>query len=183
MKFFIIKTLTTLLILTNFISCASASRVPKKYPKVETPLSIEEILDAAETNSSLGGRKILEASRSMISNQEIIPGACWNYINSVYNRAGYTSNQRVIIFKSKLQGPYINTDRIEAGDWLYFVNHSYGEIEHSAIFVAWTDEEKKIALMVSYAGGNQKKPAIYKEYTLSNIYNVIRASSSIISDY
>jgi len=175
MNFFFIKTLTILLILSNFISCASASKIPKKYSKNESLLSVDEILDQAESNYSLGGRKIIDASRSMISNQEIIPGACWNYINNVYNRAGYPANQRVIIFKSKLRGPYIKVDQIEAGDWLYFVNHSYGDIEHSAIFVAWTDEEKKIALMVSYVGGNQKRPAIYKKYNLSNIYNVIRA--------
>jgi hypothetical protein len=175
MNFFFIKTLIVLIILSNFISCATASRPQGKNLKIETSLSFEEILDQAETNSTSGGRKVLEASRTMISNREIVPGACWNYINKVYNLAGYSSNQRVTIFKSKLPGPYVKADQIEAGDWLYFVNHSYGDIDHSAIFVAWTDEEKKIALMVSYVGGNQKKPALYKKYILTNVYNIIRA--------
>lgn len=169
---FMNKILTIFFILTTIISCASVSKDSNKYAKKE---NLKEILDQAEVNSSLGGRRILEASKSMISNQEIIVGGCWDYINTVYDRAGYPSNQRVTIFKSKLKGPYVLVSRIEPGDWLYFVNHSYSDTEHSAIFVAWTNEEKKIALMVSYEGGNKKKPAIYKTYILTNIYNIIRA--------
>jgi hypothetical protein len=63
---------------------------------------------------------------------------------------------------------------IKAGDWLYFVNHSYGDVEHSAIFVAWTKRERKEALIISYAGGNQAKPARYKKYDLRSEYNIIR---------
>jgi hypothetical protein len=158
-----IKILRIFLILFCVISCASVSRDP------------EEVLDRAEANSSIGGRRILEASRSMIANQEIVVGGCWDYINTVYDRAGYSENERATIFKSKLQGPYVKADQVIPGDWLYFVNHSYGDTEHSAIFVAWTDEAKKEALMVSYVGGKQKKPALYKKYTLTNIYNIIRA--------
>lgn len=161
------KILKILLVLATVISCASSS----KDPKIE---NVENILEHAERTASFGGRRILEVSRSMIANQEIIVGACWDYINTVYVRAGYSADQRVTIFKSKLQGPYIQTDLVEPGDWLYFVNHSYRETEHSAIFVGWTDEEKKEALMISYVGGNKKKPATYKKYILTNIYNVIR---------
>lgn len=164
--------LLMILLLASLVSCASASKDPTQYAKGE---NLEEILDRAEANSSLSGRKILEASRSMISNQEIIVGGCWNYINAVYNRVGYSSNQRVTVFKSKFKGPYVKADSIQPGDWLYFVNHTFSDTEHSAIFVAWTDEEKKVALMVSYVGGDQKKPATYKKFTLNNIYNVIRA--------
>ena len=166
------KILTILLILTSFISCASASKDPNKSAKID---NIEEILDRAEANSSFGAKRILEVSRSMILNHEILIGGCWNYINTVYDRAGYSSGQRVTIFKSKLQGPYVKADRIESGDWLYFVNHAYGDTEHSAIFVAWINEEKKEALMVSYIGENQKKPGKYIKYTLTNVYNIIRA--------
>ncbi|MDO9180892.1 MAG: hypothetical protein Q7U04_00725 [Bacteriovorax sp.] len=164
------KILTLFFILTIIVSCASVSKDSDKFANE----NFEEILDRAEANSSFAARRILEASRSMISNQEIIVGGCWNYINTVYDRAGYSTNQRVTVFKSKIQGPYVKADRIEPGDWLYYVNHSYSDIEHSAIFVAWTDKEKKIALMVSYVGGNQKKPAEYKKYNLNNIYNIIR---------
>ncbi|MDD4975195.1 MAG: hypothetical protein PHY93_12630 [Bacteriovorax sp.] len=160
------KILTILFLLSTIISCSSVSKAPK---------NLEEILDRAETTSSLVGRRILKTSRSMITNKEIIIGGCWDYINTVYDRAGFLENQRTTIFKSKLKGPYLKTTRIEPGDWLYYVNHSYSNTEHSAIFVAWTDEENHVALMVSYMGENKKRPAEYKRYTISNIYNVIRA--------
>jgi hypothetical protein len=164
------KILTILFILTTIISCASSSK--NKYEKIE---NLEEILNRAATDSTPVGKKILETSRSMIANKEIIVGGCWDYINTVYDRAGYPVKQRANIFKSKIKGPYILATRIEPGDWLYYVNQSYSDIEHSAIFVAWTNEEKKEALMVSYVGENKKKPAEYKKYIISNIYNVLRA--------
>jgi hypothetical protein len=160
------KILTILFLLSTVISCSSVSTAPK---------NLDEILDRAEATSSLSGRKILEASRAMISNKEIIVGGCWDYINTVYDRAGFLENQRTTIFKSKLKGPYLKDIRLEPGDWLYYVNHSYSNTEHSAIFVAWTDEANHIALMISYLGENKRKPAEYKRYKINNIYNVIRA--------
>jgi hypothetical protein len=169
------KILSIILILICVVSCASVPKDLSKYTKIKHSENLEEILDRAEANSTPAGSEILKVSRSMISNQDIIVGGCWDYINTVFNHAGFLANQRVTIFKSKLRGPYVNADKVLPGDWLYFVNHSYNDTEHSAIFVAWIDEEKKTALMVSYVGGKQKKPALYKEYTLTNIYNVIRA--------
>lgn len=175
------KIFLILFILINIVSCASAPQ--KKYhPTVAhqpTPVSgIDDILKKAENNSSEAGRKILETSREMISNKEVIVGGCWNYINTVYDRVGFSSKDRSTIYKSKLKGPYVDADVIQPGDWLYFVNHTYGNIEHSAIFVAWINEKKKEALMISYVGEKHKKPATYKTYVLDNIYNVIRGNGS-----
>lgn len=157
--------------MTGLVSCASAAK-SKKLNNIE---NYEEVLDLAEADATVGGRKILEVSRSMISNQEIFVGGCWNYINAVYDRAGFSSNLRDTIYKSKFQGPYASSDIIQGGDWLYFVNHTYNESEHSAIFVAWLDEDKKEALMVNYVGGNKKKPGTYKRFILDQVYNVLRA--------
>lgn len=176
------KIIAILIFLTCFNSFAgypgdSFSLAPsdsETYEKSEKLENLEEILNTAEENASIVGRKILETSRIMISNQEIILGSCWDYIDAIYDRAGYSSDHRVTIFKSKLQGPYVQVDRIESGDWLYFINHSYGDVEHSSVFVAWTNLEKKEALMISYSGGNQSKPARYKIYDLSSVYNIIR---------
>lgn len=110
----------------------------------------------------------------MISSQEIVIGGCWDYINEVYNRAGFDSKNRFTAFKSKFKGPYYDPDKILPGDWLYFVNHSYKDIEHSAIFVKWLDKDKNIALMVNYLGEKKKVPATYKEFHLDKVYNVIR---------
>lgn len=145
--------------------------------KSATIENLEEILNTAEYNASTEGRKILEATRIMIENKEIVRGSCWDFINAAYNRAGFSSKFRKTAFKSKPQGAYADISQFKGGDWLYFINHSYNNVEHSSIFVAWTDKEKKIALMISYAGGNQAKPARYKNYDLSSVYNIIRGSS------
>ncbi len=137
--------------------------------------NLSEIVYRAENSASFGGRKIIETSNAMITNQEIILGGCWDYINAVYNRAGYPANLRDTIYKSKLHGPYTNADQIIPGDWLYFVNHSYFDTEHSGIFLAWINKDKKEAVMISYEGEKRKRPATFKKYTLTNIYNIIRA--------
>lgn len=155
-------------LLLSLMSCASAS---KDKDKIDNQ---EELLELAEASASAGGRRVLEASRNMISEQELHIGGCWNYINAVYDRAGFPSKQRETVYKSKFNGPYVKSDVIQAGDWLYFVNHSFSESEHSAIFVAWIDEGKKEALMVNYVGGNKKKPGTYKRFILDEVYNVFR---------
>jgi hypothetical protein len=135
----------------------------------------EKIIKEAEKETSTGGKKILEVSKGMIANKEIVPGACWDYVNAVYDRAGYSRSKRTTVFKGKYEGPYVKLEQIIPGDWLYYVNHSFHNIEHSGIFVDWIDEKKREALMISYAGGNQKRPAEYKKYLINKIYNVIRA--------
>ena len=163
------KILIFVLIFISLISCSSSTK--KSDVKSE---NLEDTLNLAEAEASPEGRKVLETSRSMISNLDIVVGGCWDYINGVYNRAGFLSSQRVTVYKSKFRGPYADSQLIMPGDWIYFVNHSYRDIEHSAIFVAWGDEEKKEALMVNYVGGNQKKPGTYKVFVLDNVYNIIR---------
>lgn len=172
------KTILLLLILFNFNTFANAYKSFDYYETDSNSFSkienLEEILNRAEATSTISGRKILESARAMISDQEIIIGSCWDYIDAVYNRSGYFESQRAVIFKSKLLGPYVIESRIQSGDWLYFINHSYGGVEHSGIFVDWTDLSKKEALIISYAGGSQEKPGRYKKYDLSSVYNIIR---------
>ncbi len=152
----------------------SCSTVTQKV-SVETSKSDDMIMNQAITDASVSGRNILETSKRMIEKQNIIVGGCWDYIDGVYNRSGVSAKERKTIFQSKFKGPYADTRLIEAGDWLYFVNHTYSDIEHSAIFIAWIDESKQEALMVNYVGGNQKKPGTYKRFILDNVYNIIRA--------
>lgn len=142
--------------------------------KARVDYDLETILNEAEDKASVSGRKILENARMMINNQEIVLGSCWDYINAIYDRSVFPSRERKTIFKSKLPGPYADINQIQGGDWLYFINHSYNDVEHSSIFVAWIDYEAKIGLMISYAGGNQAKPARYKTYDLRSVYNIIR---------
>ena len=131
------------------------------------------ILGHAETQSSMAAREVMSTARAMALNERtIIQGGCWDYLNAVFNRAGVT---RDTVHKGAYrQGPYANSSEIQAGDWLYYINHGYKGIEHSGLFVGWVDESAKQALMLSYAGENRREPARYKVYDLSNVYQIMR---------
>jgi hypothetical protein len=138
--------------------------------------ALEQQLDEAENKATPPARKILQTGRQMaLVNGEIIRGGCWDYANTVYNRAGYTKQRQTVFQGTKLNGPYADVSLIQHGDFLYYVNHSYGDIEHSAIFVDWLDYPSKTALMLSYAGEHREQPASYKPYELTNVYQIIRA--------
>lgn len=170
-----LNSLALAVMLITSTSCAISPSESDGIEKYESVEDLKTFLDAAEENASDEGRKILENSRSMIENQEVVKGSCWSFINAVFKRSGFAANSRQTIFKSKFKGPYAEHDLIKPGDWLYYINHSHRGIDHSAIFVGWIDLSKKEALMISYAGGNQEKPARYKKYDLSHVYNIIRA--------
>ncbi len=121
------------------------------------------------------GNNILNIGKNMIDNNEIIKGSCWNFIDTVYKRAGYNTNNRVTIFKeTKNGGKYADVDIIMPGDWLYYINYSYNMIEHSGIFVKWVDKKKKIARILGYAGENRNLPGRYRDHDLRSVYNIIR---------
>ncbi|MBA2405896.1 MAG: hypothetical protein H0V66_14055 [Bdellovibrionales bacterium] len=136
--------------------------------------NLEEILDRAETQASPEGKSILTTSREMIAKKEVVVGSCWDYINAVYNRSNYPEGKRVTALKSKIVGPFADVSMIQPGDWLYFINHSYSERDHSGVFVEWVNLEKKRAIMMSYKGGKHKTPATYRIYSLRNVYYIIR---------
>ncbi|MCK5719756.1 MAG: hypothetical protein KAH84_07375 [Thiomargarita sp.] len=142
------------------------------------PPTEQDIIINAEQKATPPGRKILMTGRKMIADGLILPGGCWDYINEVYNRAGYPNRgkKRQTIFKgTKNRGPYANINLIQPGDFLYYINHSYNDIEHSAIFVDWLDFNHKEALMLSYGGESRRDPARYLPYELSNVYRITRA--------
>lgn len=138
-------------------------------------LDYDTIMIQAENKADSVGRLILFKGREMtVINAEILPGGCWDYINHVYNRAGFPTNKRKNIYRSVKAGPYADVNLIQYGDWLYYVNHSYGGVEHSAIFVDWVDKENKQALMLSYGGEKRQQPARYLVYDLSSVYQIVR---------
>ncbi len=131
------------------------------------------LLSQAETQSSPAAREVISMARKMALNERtIIQGGCWDYLNTVFNRAGVT---RDTVHKGAYrQGPYANSNEIEIGDWLYYINHGYRGIEHSGMFVGWVDESAKQALILSYAGESRREPARYRVYDLSNVYQIMR---------
>lgn len=163
-----------------FVSC-SMLEPNIRYGKVASDKStvskikdLEKILNRSEEQASPQAKSILATGRSMINDGEILVGSCWDYINAVYNRADFPLNKRKTIMKSKKKGPFAKIDRIEPGDWLYYINHSYSRVEHSGVFIGWINRDKKKAVVMSYQGGKNKTPATYKIYDLKNVYHIIR---------
>lgn len=131
------------------------------------------LLGRAEVHSSTAAREVISTARAMALNERtIIKGGCWDYLNAVFNRASV--NRNTVHKGGYAQGPYANSGDIEVGDWLYYINHGYNDIEHSGLFVGWVDESAKQALILSYAGENRREPARYRVYDLSHVYNIIR---------
>jgi hypothetical protein len=149
-----------------------------KYIDRNVGVPLAKRLLQAEARATIPAKKILKTGRNMtLVNKEIVRGSCWDYADTVYQRAGFSRQpqQRQIIFKgSRRNGPYADIGQIKPGDFLYYINHSYGGIEHSAIFIDWEDKNKKMALMLSYGGENRKSPARYRVYNLSHVYHITR---------
>jgi hypothetical protein len=140
----------------------------------------DDLKSSAERRASPSGREILTTGRQMIEDQLVLPGGCWDYINEVYNRAGYPNKakKRQTVFKgSKQKGPYAEVSLIQPGDFLEYINHSYNDIEHSAIFVDWINFPNKEALMLSYGGERRREPARYLPYDLSHVYRIVRPTN------
>ncbi|MUG32691.1 hypothetical protein GB996_07755 [Psychrobacter sanguinis] len=134
-----------------------------------------ETLYRAEQVAAPASKQVLQVARQMaLDNKEIIKGSCWDYLNAAFNRAGVA---RETVFKGAYQvGPFIDTNQIQPGDWLYYINHSYNDVEHSGLFVGWLNRANNQALILSYAGERRNEPARYKVYDVSHTYNVIRPS-------
>lgn len=127
-----------------------------------------------EAAASPEGRAILAMGREMIEDEVVIKGGCWGYIHELYSRAGFPPKRRMVPFKGKKRGPYAPIREIQPGDWLYYINHSYGGSTHSGIFVEWLDFKAKEALILSYGGGGRDAPGRYRSYTLSGVYRITR---------
>jgi hypothetical protein len=173
----------SLLVFVILVSCSSMK--PKEVKTSDSDFNFKqkiqnlpEILDRAEAAATPEGKKILVTSRSMIAKKKIVVGSCWDYINAVYNKANYPANKRVTALKSKIVGPFADLSELQPGDWLYFINYSFSEIDHSGIFVEWIDVDKKAGVVMSYRGGKRKSPATYKIYDLKNVYYIIRPKTN-----
>jgi hypothetical protein len=174
-----------LLIVSLVVFIGGCQQFPTKSENIAQvkPLKLKnakytQVLLEAENKASPEGRKVLATGREMVLvNRDIIKGSCWDYANAVFERAGYPhSGKRDVILSGKNSDLLaLNFKSIQPGDFLSYVNHSYNGIKHSAIFVDWLDFDKKIGLMLSYAGQNRKEPARYKPYDLSDVYYVARA--------
>lgn len=136
---------------------------------------LQPVLDAAEQTATAEGRHVLQTGRRMaLQDRTVFRGSCWSFATGVYGEAGFARKKRSRPFKSKSKGPYVDIDRIRAGDFLSYINYSYNRGVHSAIFVAWLDKDRAEALMLSYVGGRRARPGGYRSYRLTDVYSIIR---------
>ena len=87
-------------------------------------------------------------------------GSCWTYV--------YAAKKGTLI-----KDPSI----IMPGDWLYHVNYSFRNVEHSAIFVCWQDKEKLLGVTLSHVGQNKYAGGDFGVYDLKGVYRVTRAKN------
>jgi hypothetical protein len=129
----------------------------------------------SRTVTGAPGQKIVKtAERIALEEKRAVVGSCWDFINAVYNEAGYPENKRVAIFKGSRNGPYANPGELKAGDWVMHINLEFNGVEHSSIFIRWVDRGRKIAKVMDYAGQNKNQPGSYGEHTYSKIFCILR---------
>lgn len=139
-------------------------------------LKYQSFILEAEAQASAPARRVMQGIRHMVEQGIVIRGSCWDYLDAAFSEAGYPRGQRAIIHKgSKRGGPYVSAGKIAIGDWLYFINHSYHNVEHSGLFIGWINYKKRQGLIMSYAGQGRAEPARYKVYDLSHVYHIMRA--------
>jgi hypothetical protein len=164
----------TAMLRTLLVAAAILSQLSPPAFASRRGASLRQLL-RAEEKAPIAGRRVLATGREMIVGRaEIIPGSCWDYANAVYERCGYPSSKRHVVFSGGKKKGYADPAAIHSGDWLYYINHSYGNVDHSAIFVGWTNLGKKRALMLSYPGENRMEPGRYRVYDLSHVYKIVR---------
>jgi hypothetical protein len=133
------------------------------------------LIRQAEVAATPQAKKILRTARTMVERKVIIRGSCWNYLNTAFSKAGFSAAKRQIVYRKGKGGPYANIGQIQPGDWLYYINHSYGGIEHSGMFIGWINRARKQGLILSYGGERRNKPGRYRPYDLRSVYQIIRA--------
>ncbi len=131
-------------------------------------------IDAAEKEATPEALRVLQIARKMVIKKEIVVGACWDWLNAAYNRAGFPANKRQKVFTSTIKGPYAKLSAVRPGDWIYHVNHSYHNVPHSGMFIGWIDAEKHQAVMLSYGGERRHKPGRYRVYDITHTYTIMR---------
>jgi hypothetical protein len=152
------------------------------YAKLTKNHKYAKLLIDAEKKANPPGRKVLETGREMaLLHETVVKGSCWDYANAVYEKAGFPVKGKRKVIVTKKQAATFNLKDLQPGDFLSYINHSFNNIEHSAIFVDWMNFEKKVALMLSYAGQSRNEPARYRPYDLSNVFYVARATIPALS--
>lgn len=122
------------------------------------------------------GKNVIDTGyKIVVQDRKIITGSCGDFVNAIFNAAGYSEGKRYFVFKSKIEGPYADANLLEPGDWVMHRNIEYGNIEHNSIFIKWTNKEKNIAMTLDYVGRGKYVMGKYSEHDLSKVFCIVRA--------
>lgn len=132
----------------------------------------QEELDSLEKRiegSSIGD-KIAKTAVEIVkspNNMGLKGKHCWDWICKVYRMAGVQSKYPTVTIYQDLNYSGKNCgehhasqemyNRVRPGDWLYYNNRNTADSHgnHSAIFIEWIDQGKKIARMASGSAGTK----------------------------
>lgn len=159
------------------VGCASFGQEASWNPRTQraAPDQLQQqALLAAQSDEETPGGLVLATAEQMLQEGVVVIGSCWDYIDKVYDRAGFTDAHLVRVYSQPYAGPFADPALIQKGDWVMYQNLSYGNIDHSAIFVGWVDFDRTRALTVSYVGQNRQVPGRLYEYDLSQTYRILR---------
>lgn len=142
----------------------------------QPPFSVNSfmIMTGREAKKNTPGGHVLAKALKKIKAKTIIKGSCYDWINMIYKEAGYKGKKRQRIFRGKQTGPYANALLLLPGDWIMFKNLTYGEIEHSGIFLGWIDYKKRSAIVIGYVGQKRTMPGRFREYDITRLFCIIR---------
>lgn len=133
----------------------------------DNPKTIREVKDP--------GLKVLMVGQEVAFVQkELVVGSCWDFVNMIYNNAGYPSKKRKTVFHSQKSGPYADINQIRVGDWIMMLNQEFNNVEHSCIFVKWVDKFNKIAMTLDYVGMKRHELGKYDQHNLSKVFAILR---------
>jgi hypothetical protein len=134
------------------------------------------MLRGAIPRAAPGARRVLEAMRVMLDEGAVVRGSCNRWVQEVFRRAGGRARTA---YSAGRREPFTDAALLRPGDWVQFINHSYGGVTHSAVFVGWTDAPGRIAMTASYPGQNRDAPGRFRDYDLSNVYRVVRMDDAL----
>lgn len=161
-------------------ACPSCAALPPPFritapePAAE-PAAVPDdpmtMLRAAIPRAAPGAQRVLEVMRTMLDEGVVVRGSCNRWVEEVFRRAG---GRRRTVYAAGRRAPFTDTALLRPGDWVQFINHSYGGVTHSAVFVGWTDASARIGMTASHPGQDRAVPGRFRDYDLSNIYRVVR---------
>lgn len=134
-------------------------------------------VELESASAAPAGERVLRTARRMVRRRTIVRGSCYDYIERVFRRAGFPSGRRERVFTSSPEGPYADLSLIAPGDWLFLVSRPDLDppLTHSVIFVRWLDRAAGRAEVVSYTGGDARRPGGLVPYDLTRTYVIARA--------